>query len=235
MYGEGHLFVRCGIAVTRPEGNVIDERPEPPSGGRRRALLVAGGLTPVVLGIGLIVAAVLIFVGQGKSNVRDADVAAVMRKAGCTLATFPAQARTHLKDINAHPRYNSFPPTSGPHYFAPVAWGLWPAPLQQVQVVHNLEHGGIVIQFGDKVRIGSPTLDKLVRFYASDRRLMLMAPLPKLGKTIALEAWTVPEQGANRANRGTGRLAKCTRVDEAAFGAFVDAYRDRGPESRRQR
>lgn len=211
---------------------MIEERPEP-SGDRRRLLLVAGGLIPVVLGIGLILAATLIFAGQGKSEVADADVAAAMREAGCTLESFPAeQGGRHLKDINARPRYNSFPATSGPHSYAPVAWGFWGGPLLQVQVVHNLEHGGIVIYYGSAYQIGTPVLDQLLKFFASEfPGPMLMAPLPKLGKrTIALAAWTGPEPGSKKTDYGKGRLAKCTRFDEDAFRAFVDAYRGKGPE-----
>ena len=210
----------------------MDESPEAANGGGRRVLVVLAGLVPVLLGTGLIAAAVLIFAGQGEGSVGDADVAAAMRRAGCTLQTFPAQKGTHLQDFETRPRYNSFPPTSGPHYFAPVAWGFWGGPLEQVQMIHNLEHGGIVIQYGDKVPLGSPSRpSKLVEFFASEfPGLIVMAPLAKLGKTITLAAWTAPEPGARRTDYGTGHLAKCPRVDEDAFRAFVDAYQNKGPE-----
>ena len=80
--------------------------------------------------------------------------------------------------------------------------------------MHNLEHGGIVIQYGSKVP--AATVDQLAAFVDKDPRGMLMAPLPELGAKIALTAWT--------------HLAMCTRFDEKAYLAFRDAYRAKGPE-----
>ena len=48
-------------------------------------------------------------------------------------------------------KYKSFPPTSGAHYFQPAIWNAYEAPLVLVQEVHNLEHGGVVIQYGKDV------------------------------------------------------------------------------------
>jgi hypothetical protein len=196
---------------------------------RRRVLLIVGGLLPVALGVALIAVAALAFSARGETEVSERTVRSAMRAAGCTLRTSPAQPSTHLTAIDAKPRYNSFPPTTGPHYHAPVAWARYGAPLLQTQVVHNLEHGGVAIQFGD--RIGEQTLEEIGKFYVKERALLLLAPLPELGDEIALTAWTVPDfDFGEKPKRGTGHLATCRRYDEAAFQAFVDAYRGRGPE-----
>jgi hypothetical protein len=209
---------------------MIDGLREPGEGNRRRALLLAAALIPIVAGAVLIVTAAALFRGNEPKEPTDAEVATAMSKAGCVLRTFPAQSREHVADINAHVRYNSFPPTSGPHYFAPVDWGFYLQPLIQIQIVHNLEHGGIVIQFGTK--IAGATLDRLIEFYREDPHLLVAAPLPALNKRIALAAWTVPRrEPGERPKRGVGRLAMCTRFAEDAFRDFVAAYRDEGPET----
>ena len=80
--------------------------------------------------------------------------------------------------------------------------------------VHNLEHGGVIVQYGDQV--DAVTRDRLRAFYDDSPNAMLLAPLPALGSKIALTAWT--------------RLATCERFDESAFSAFRSAYRGNGPE-----
>jgi hypothetical protein len=39
------------------------------------------------------------------------------------------------------------PATSGPHWETPDAWGAYSTPQNESQVLHNLEHGGIVIWY----------------------------------------------------------------------------------------
>lgn len=142
--------------------------------------------------------------------------AAAMRAAGCTFRTFPGQGRNHLTSLTPPKKfkYNSFPPTSGPHYYIPAVWNFYTTPLAQVQQIHNLEHGGIVVQWGSNVP--AATVDRLRAFWSESPYALLFAPLPQLGNKIAVEAWT--------------HLATCTHFDERAFTAFRDEYRLKGPE-----
>jgi hypothetical protein len=126
--------------------------------------------------------------------------------------------------------YNTFPPTNGLHYDFWLPWGLYHSPVNQLQTVHNLEHGGIVIQWGDEV--ADEDVAALWNFYGGDRNAMLLAPLHELDGQIALEAWTAPPRDERAPEEfGEGRLALCPRFDEDAFTAFRDTYRYRGPES----
>ena len=43
--------------------------------------------------------------------------------------------------------YSSTPPTSGCHLDSPADWGPYTSPQNPVQLIHNLEHGGIVIWY----------------------------------------------------------------------------------------
>ena len=107
----------------------------------------------------------------------------------------------------------------------PAIWGAYTDPLNPAQFVHNLEHGGIFIQYGKDV--SAATIAELTAFYAKHVNGTLLAPLPSLGSKIALGAWTT---GASASGNGTARLAICSTFDQAAFAAFFAAYQFKGPE-----
>src|SRR6184192_4136745 len=61
---------------------------------------------------------------------------------------FPDQGNLHVASPDTpHEKYNSDPPTSGPHlpYIAP--WGVHTRPIPQPLQVHNLEDGGVLVQY----------------------------------------------------------------------------------------
>jgi hypothetical protein len=108
-----------------------------------------------------------------------------------------------------HVPYNSDPPTSGPHlpYIAP--WGVHTRPIAKELQVHNLEDGGVVVNFKpqctDQVLAGLRTI---VERYPDH---VLLAPYPGLDRCIALTAWT--------------RLDKMDELDERRAVRFIEAYR----------
>lgn len=60
----------------------------------------------------------------------------------------PNQGQKHLKTIDeAHEPYNSDLPSSGPHYIFPAEWGIHTGVVLDEVMMHNLEHGGIVIAY----------------------------------------------------------------------------------------
>ena len=134
--------------------------------------------------------------------------------AGCTESTLPAQGREHVAQLEKGFKYNSFPPTSGPHNPQTALWNIYTEPVPFVNQVHNLEHGGIIVQYGDQV---SPeTVQQISDWYAQDPTALLVAPLPALGDRVALTAWT--------------KLAICPGFDPAAASAFRDQFIFEGPE-----
>jgi hypothetical protein len=182
-------------------------------------LLVGGAVLAVAIGVG----AFLLLRGSGGS----AEVADAMREAGCTYREVPAVGQAHIGNADAMPEeWNTFPPTSGPHFGVPAIFGEYEEPLQLARALHNLEHGGVAVYYGDEVP--DAQVEELRRFYRSDPTGMLLAPLPRLGDKIALTAWTAPIQGEE--GRPMGQLAECTSYDENAFEAFRDELRFRGPE-----
>ncbi len=190
--------------------------PRPVGPGARGSLWIALGAAAVVAVIAVVMGFVFLGRNDTVSAKTTAAVAASLRAAGCTFKTYPSQGRSHLA-ANAPPKnfkYDSFPPVSGPHYQVSAVWNFYSTPLSQVQQIHNLEHGGIVVQWGSKVP--QSTVDELRTFWESSPYGELFAPLPRLGDKIAIGAWT--------------HLGTCTGFREKAFTAFRDAYRLKGPE-----
>ena len=187
-------------------------------GGAAALVLVAGGLSFVLFGGG----------GTG-SGASAADATKQLEAAGCTVKTvksLPSNDHSVTTPDGTSAKWNTSPPTSGPHYSQPAIWGSYTEPLLQGQVVHNLEHGGVFIQYGKDVP--QATIDQLQAFYEERRNGTLLAPLPSLGSKIAIGAWTT--KSSSDADDGTAYLAKCTDFDEAAYAAFFAANQFKGPE-----
>jgi hypothetical protein len=197
-----------------------DRRGHGPTDRRRALLLIAAAVGALVL-IGVTTGAVLLLSGG------DDEQRATNGGSGvCTEKSFRALSRDHVNNLNAKPKYNSFPPTSGPHHPQWVIWGFYDDPVLQVQAVHNLEHGGIVIQYGDKV--SDEDIGALREFWQDDPNGVVVAPLPRLGDKVAATAWE--RAGQNERGNGRGHLLTCTGFDEGELSDFRDENRFKGPE-----
>jgi hypothetical protein len=122
----------------------------------------------------------------------------------------PSLGNEHIPTAESpHVPYNSNPPTSGPHlpYIAP--WGIHTRPIPRELQVHNLEDGGVVINYkpecADRVL---PALQTTVKRYPDH---VLLAPYPDLDACIALTAWS--------------RIDKLEALDERRVTRFIEAYR----------
>lgn len=175
------------------------------------------------IGLGVVGA---VFLLSGSST----SAASAFQDAGGTVEIFPAsRSGLHVTKAPKQSEYNSFPPTSGPHHPVPAPFGIYDEPVEQYRLVHNLEHGGVAIQYGNDVP--DATVDQLLEWYRDDPNGIVIAPLPALGRTIALTAWTSEDVRPGESPRGgMGVLAKITTFDEEAFDAFMDDYAFEGPE-----
>ena len=183
---------------------------------RTRIYLIALGALAVLL-----VTTLLAFTLRGGSE----DVKAALAEGGCTRETFESQGQRHVETLPKGFKYNSVPATSGPHQpqpLAPIVWGVYDEPVEEIKVVHNLEHGGVIVQYGPEV--SAQTVRDIVGWYRDDPNGLVVAPLPpalleeqpELSDEIALTAWTY--------------LQTCKRFNEEAFSNFVDLHRGNGPE-----
>lgn len=169
-----------------------------PRSARLRTLLLA-----VLSALALCTAALLVWTAAGPGTVSSGA------------RQLPDRGGQHIAEGEPHAPYNSRPPTSGPHYAEPVLWGIYDYPIADEYQVHNLEHGGVLVQY-DCPR-GCPALvarlEEVVRRYPSK---VILAPYPSMETRIALTAWTWIDQ--------------FDVFDEARIVAFIEAHRGKGPE-----
>jgi hypothetical protein len=118
------------------------------------------------------------------------------------------QGNRHVQNGESHEPYNTDPPTSGPHlpYIAP--WGIHTRPIQLELQVHNLEDGGVVVQYNCDCPELVEQLRKIVQAY--DKHVIL-APYPSMKSRIALTAWT--------------RIDTLDDFDERRIRRFINSYR----------
>ena len=135
-----------------------------------------------------------------------------------TWQNFPIQSRDHIALGATHPAYNSDPPTSGWHYDTPEASGFHEQPVADEEMVHNLEHGYIVVSYDcSKLADCAATKTQIRRLLDRYNNWKVVAvPRKNADAAIALTAW--------------GWLDKIDGYDEARITAFMNAWRDRGPE-----
>ena len=217
------------------------QRHEPRQGidSARRRQLLFGGVAAVIVGV--VIALVAVFATGKSSGVKagsDKKVASAMAAAGCTFATKPVLPPLHkvssgfhldVPTLTSKVKWSTFPPSGGSHYQLWAVWGFYTQPVNPRQVVHNLEHGGVIMWWGPKV--SQQTIDEMRNFYDSSPTGMFGTPIAGLGNKIALTAWSGdPTRYYRNGYYGVGHLATCTRFDEKAFTAFRDAFRGHGPE-----
>ncbi len=190
---------------------------------RQRTIIYAIAASGVVA---LAVVLGIVFLGGGGSK----SAVAALEAKGCTLQTVTSV--TNKSDHSDVPtpetkvKWNTFPPSNGPHYGSTIIYGAYNEPLQQQLLLHNLEHGGVSVQWGSKVPAAD--VEEIRSWYDGDPDGLVLAPLPALGDKIALAAWQDPTPGEG--DKGFGRVAKCTAFDKGAFNTFIDAYGFQGPE-----
>ena len=169
------------------------EKPRPAGRSASRRRLWASTLAVVVVAAGLI--------GYGAYRAA-ADLPGVRLE---------DQGNGHIAmPSDPHVPYNSDPPTSGPHlpYIAP--WGIHTTPIAKELQVHNLEDGGVMVQY----HCATPCPELVERLAAIVRRYetqVILAPYPGMRTRIALTAWT--------------RLDALDEFDEARIVRFIRAYR----------
>ncbi|HLG22716.1 MAG TPA: DUF3105 domain-containing protein [Candidatus Manganitrophaceae bacterium] len=136
----------------------------------------------------------------------------------------PSLGNDHVSSLETpHIPYNSKPPTSGPHLPMLAKWGIYDRPIPNELQVHNLEDGGVLIQYDCKNCAELiQKLERLVKGYyerakvekektgSSKYEHLIVAPYPGLETPVALTAW--------------GKIDKLTDYDEARIKRFIEAY-----------
>ena len=129
---------------------------------------------------------------------------------------FPDQGAQHIADEQSFTGYSNAPPTSGPHWGASAPWGIYSEPLPNERQVHNLEHGGVMIQYNAEDQNLITQLRRFAQKQSNFPCFLVVAPYPDMQFTVAVTAWDVRDT--------------MDSYDEERLQEFVDAYRNKGPE-----
>jgi Protein of unknown function (DUF3105) len=204
-------------------------------GRRTRAIIYAVAAAGV---IALAIVGIIVATsggGDGGSG-NSGKVADLMKAADCTFKTVDAEVpkgkSTHVASLTAKLDWNTFPPSNGQHYPQWAVWDFYSQPVNPRMVVHNEEHGGVILWWGEDAP--QATVDALNKLYTEDPAGMLGTPIAGFDGKVAITAWTGdPNRYTQDGYYGQGHIATCTSYTNRtadAFRAFRDAYRDHGPE-----
>lgn len=148
--------------------------------------------------------ALLLVVGCGPSPALD----------DLPVETFEDQGRAHIPEGTPTPRYDSDPPTSGPHYPAWAPCGVYRQEIPDGYQVHTLEHGAVIVQYDPSLPAGE--VERLEDLARELRDHIVVAPRSGMSAPVAATAWA--------------RLLELDEVDLDAIRAFHDVFAGQGPE-----
>lgn len=104
------------------------------------------------------------------------DAAKVLDDASCSYGTYELGDVEHVEQ-SEDLKSPSFPPTSGHHFEDWAPFGEYDEPVPDGNVVHNLEHGGVVVWMGTGV--DDATREELSKLLDQDEKWIL-APRPDI-------------------------------------------------------
>ena len=178
---------------------------------RQRTLLWTG--VAVVSLVALV--ALIVFMGRENPPAANKAVAPAALQAGRQAAgsqgvkTYPNAGRNHISADQQPTNWNSTPPTSGDHLGNPLPPGVYDNEQDMRALVHNMEHGYVVILYKN---LPQDQLDQLRQFAeARDGSKLVLAPYSGMAQDgVALAAWQ--------------NLETLQRVNMDVVQAFVNDY-----------
>ena len=208
----------------RASSDALNRRLDAGGGGGGGALpdwrlLAIGG----VLLVGVVIIVLVLVMGGGQ----DPNQGLTQPNDGNTHVSVGTTCRSAEAPCGPDP-YSSIPATSGPHWdpSGVANWGAYSTPQNESQVIHNLEHGGIVIWYDpdalDDAQVAELTsyVEGQVSSGISGRYKFILTPwggAEELGAAVAVTAWR--------------HLLKLEAFDMDAIRAFADeSYLRYAPE-----
>jgi hypothetical protein len=188
------------------------KRQEAQRAARKRNLLT--------FGIALLVGALVVFLIINDRNANDeaaVDAGVSAADAGCGSIETPEEGpRNHVED-GTDVQYTTSPPTSGDHYATPADPGFYSDPVVEEQVVHNMEHGQVVVWY----RTDAPqeAIDALESVVNDEPLGLLAVPYDNVpsGSELVFTAW--------------GASQSCADFSNAVLDEFREKFQGRGPEN----
>jgi hypothetical protein len=175
---------------------------------KRRQVMIT---STVLLGISITVTGIWAL-GQPKQG----EIDALKSNVNIDVEAFESEGTDHIKAGDPTPSYETFPPTSGPHSPNAVDYGYYEKPLPFELLVHNLEHGDIVIYY--KPSVTNDTKEHLQ--YLSELTYkgsgVIVVPNEKIKGEVVATAWT--------------KKMILPTFNEEKLGKFIYEYIYEGPE-----
>jgi hypothetical protein len=132
----------------------------------------------------------------------------------------------HTTSLDENVEYEENPPTNGRHYFEPAEDGLYYEAPTDEQLVHNLEHGRVVLWV--KPSLPRDVRETISALFQEDEYQMVVVPRRNMKPALAATAWNRdPDPG------GTGQTLSCPEWNDQvpdAIRTFRDEHRSNGPE-----
>ena len=158
---------------------------------RRQRTLLWSAVAVVTL---LALLGLIVFMGRDEPQAQNQPVAADALAAGREAAgssgikTFPMAGQDHIQPNEQPDNWNSTPPTSGDHLATPLPPGVYDNDQDMRAMVHNEEHGYVVILYKG---IPDDQVEQLRKFVeARDGSKLVLSPWSGLEKPgVALVAW----------------------------------------------
>jgi uncharacterized protein DUF3105 len=129
--------------------------------------------------------------GTPPPAVKVTNLNAAAKKAGCELRLhLKDEGHEHISPESPTPKYETNPPTSGPHVEPPFqqADGAYTEMPKEIDFVHSLEHGRMEIQYSPRL----PEKDQLALkgVYDTMYGATLLFPNTKMPFKVAATTWT---------------------------------------------
>ena len=180
----------------------LQRRPPPGSGPLQRAVRrLALPVVIVLVAAGIIGGLVFAVSQTGEERSMPGEGAEIDDSPDLPGQFFASQGGAHLNTGTVYPVcgeqitedcYASNPPASGPMDSATVQRGIYDEPQPREQLVHNMEHAGVIVWYNcAECEEEISALRKIVEDYGRDGRLLVMTPYSEMeADTIALTGWT---------------------------------------------
>ncbi|HEU4481312.1 MAG TPA: DUF3105 domain-containing protein, partial [Actinomycetota bacterium] len=157
------------------------------------------------------------FLIMNERSEEGSESAGVSRSAaGCDeVETHEEGERDHVEE-GSRIEYTESPPTSGPHYAQQSQPGFFSAPVEPERMVHNLEHGQIVVWYSPDAP--QATIDAIESAVDEDPVSLLAAPYGDMpsGSDVVFTAWAASQS--------------CADFSSQVFNDFRERFQGRGPE-----
>ena len=184
---------------------------------RKRSLIMFGGIVFAIIFVTALVVPQNTDLGSGPKGLHT----------GGHIPLDPDDGRGHIDDnAQSGGPYSVVPATSGPHWFgsttlvglpAPARWGRYDIVLPDEILIHNLEHGGVIINHNLTDDVQLTLLTEFIKGQPGYPGCILMHPYEEItGGTIILTAW--------------GWMQKFETLDNDGMQQFIDSHKNRGPE-----